>query len=149
MLRITLSACGTLLIGSTLGLALSAQLPVAADDKTEESVVTQLFRRDYPKEHYASYLLEVRSESTPVVRAYLDLRQKSKRLASIPVLPTSQKNETGGQSTFLRANCIAIDEISDTSYFYVFVTDPLTGKTINEIKVFLSSAKPVPRLPGE
>lgn len=140
---------GTMLIGCALILATLTGHTETSAQNAEADVVTQLFRRDYLTANYSSYLLEVRSDSELDVRAYIDLRQQSKKLASIPLLPIIQKNSKGGQSTFLRANCVAMDEISDNSFFYVFLNEPQTGRAIKEIRVLLSSAKPVPQLPGE
>lgn len=148
MMRSISCFSGTMLIGCALVLAPLTAHTEEPDQKTEENVVIQLFRRDYPTTNYASYVLEVRSRSEVEVRAYIDLRQDSKKLASIPLLPSYQKDMKGGQSTFLRVNCVALDGISDTSFFYIFLTEPGTGRAIKETRVLLSSAKSVTQLPG-
>ncbi|MFO0916235.1 MAG: hypothetical protein U0795_24970 [Pirellulales bacterium] len=149
MMRFAGYVFGVLLIGSALGLNPLIGQTAAPEEKSADSIVASLFRRDHPQSTYASYLLEVRSDTELGIRAFLDLRQDSKKLASIPLLPVSQKDADGGSSIHLRVNCVALDEISDKSFFYVFVTDPQTGTTIKEIRVLLDSAQPVAQLPGE
>ncbi|MFO1045932.1 MAG: hypothetical protein U0941_29470 [Planctomycetaceae bacterium] len=150
MTRYLRFACATLLIAVLWGgVAPNIGQTSASDSLEEKAVVARLLRRDYRETQYASFVLEVRCRAESEVRAHFDLRQKSKKLASIPLLPTTQKNADGSQTTLLRVNCVELGEVSDTSFFYVFVSDPQTGKTVKEIRVLLSSAESVERLPGK
>lgn len=149
MSRCISCAVAALRIGCMFGLLPLNGHTAAPEEQAGAGIAYRLFRRNHPQAPYASYVLEVESSSEHGVRTLLDLRRGSTKLASIPLLPVTEKNAKGGQSTLWRVNCIALDEISDASFFYVFITDAKTGEAVEEKRMLFGSAELVRRLPGE
>lgn len=113
----------------------------------ESDVSASLVKRVYADAHYSTYLLEIRTPQPTAVTATFDMRQKSRKLASIPLKSIGPK-KPGPMNTFLfRVNCVADELVDDTSCIHVRMSDRSTGDNIAELKVCLHEAKPVDRLP--
>lgn len=129
-------------ISSNLNVMSSNAQPASPRKWTGEAVNVRLLRKDYPENQFSSYLLEIKSESGPVaVKGFFDLRQDSKRLASIPLIPITQKDSNGGHSTLLRVNCVSHERVDEDSFFYVYISNPHNGERIKAIKVLIRDAK--------